>query len=334
VFTPTDAVDYTTAAANVKIVVGGVGLSGITPLGAVLGSGNTTITLTGTGFVPTSVVLAGTNRLATTYVGPTTLTAVVPATLLGETGTFAIVVNDPSIESVSAAQTFTVVPVLPGAALTGPATTAPGTQPSVGLTITNPYPLALTAQFTLAFASATNPPVVDPSIQFSTGGQTYSDAVAADSTTVPPVELQAGTVAGTITISAKLLAAGVDVTPVGLAPLVIVVPAVVPVISGTTVTASGNTLTVVIHGFSNTREVSQAVFDFTAATGDTVATPTLTIPATTIFSTWFTDPTSDAYGSTFTYTQIFNTSGDAKTVGTVKVTLTNSVGASAASTSQ
>ena len=332
-FAPTDAVDYTGATASVNIVVGGLGLSGIAPLGAVLGSANTTITLTGTGFVPTSVVLAGTNRLATKYVNGTTLTAVVPATLLGATGPLAITVNDPAIAAVSAAQTFTVLPVVPAATLTGPATTAPGTQPTVGLTITNPYPLALTAQFTLTFASAGSTPVDDPSIQFSTGGRMYSYAVAANSTSVPPVQLQAGTDAGTITIAATLMADGVDVTPTGLAPLVIVVPPVVPVISGTTITASGNTLTVVVHGFSNTREVSQAVFDFTAETGDTVATPSLTIPATTIFTTWYSDATSDAYGSTFTYTQIFNTSGDAKTVGTVKVTLTNSVGVSAVSTS-
>ena len=332
-FTPTDAVDYTGSTASVNLVVGGLSLSGIMPLGAVLGSANTTITLTGTGFVPTSVVLAGTNRLATTYVTPTMLTAVVPATTLGQTGTLAITVIDPSIGALSGAQTFTVLPVVPAATLTGPATTAPGTQPTVGLTITNPYPLALTAQFTLTFASAGSTTVDDPSIQFSTGGRTYSDTVAANSTSVPPVQLQAGTDAGTITITAALMADGVDVTPAGLTPLVIVVPPVVPVISGTTITTSGKTLTVVVHGFSNTREVSSAVFDFTAATGDTLATNTLTIPVSTIFSTWYSDAASDAYGSTFTYTQTFNTSGDASTVGEVKVTLTNSVGVSAASTS-
>ena len=231
------------------------------------------------------------------------------------------------------AQTFTVLPPTGAATLTGPATADPGSQPTATLSITNPYPLALTAEFSLSFASSGTTPVDDPSIQFSSGGRTYSYTVAANSTSVPPVQLQAGTDAGTITIMAKLMADGVDVTPAGLAPLIIVVPPVVPVISGTTITASGNMLTVVVHGFSNTREVSQAVFDFTAATGDTLATSMLTVPATTIFSTWYTDATSDAYGSTFTYTQVFNTSSDASTVGSVKVTLTNSVGTSVVSTS-
>jgi hypothetical protein len=332
-FAPTDAVDYTTATATQTIVVGGLALTSFTPVGAVAGSGNTPITLTGTGFVATSVVMVNGSGVATTYVNPTTLTAVIPAALLAQTGTLAVTVLDPSLGTTTAAQTFTVLPAEGAATLSGPTTTPPASQPTVTLSITNPYPLPVTAQFTLTFASAGTTPVDDPAIQFSTGGRTYSYTVAANSTSVPPVQLQAGTDAGTITIAAKLMADSVDVTPSGLIPLVIVVPPVVPMISGTTLTASGTTLTVVIHGYSNTREVSSAVFDFTAATGDTLATPTVTIPATTIFSNWFGDATSDSYGSTFTYTQIFDTSNDASTVGSVKVTLTNSVGTSVASTS-
>jgi sugar lactone lactonase YvrE len=315
------------------IVASPLALSSILPTGAVVGSGNTTITLTGTGFATTSVVMVNETGVATTYVNPTTLTAVIPAALLTTTGSLAVTVLDPALDATTAAQTFTVVPPAGAATLSGPTTTPPASQPTVTLSITNPYPLALTAQFSLGFASATNPPVDDQSIQFSTGGRTYSYTVAANSTSVPPVQLQAGTDAGTITITAKLMADGVDVTPTGLAPLVIVVPPAVPLLSGTTITASGNTLTVVVHGFSNTREVSSAVFDFTAATGDTLATTTLTVPATTVFSTWYGDQRSIPYGSTFTYTQTFDTSADAKTVGSVKVTLTNSVGTSVASTS-
>lgn len=334
VFTPTDAVDYTTATASVQIVVGGLFLTSFTPVGTVIGSADTSILLKGSGFVTNSVVEVNGAAIATTYVNPTTLAAVIPAALLAKTGTLAVMVVDPSLGTMTAAQTFTVLPPTGAATLTGPPTTNPGTQPSVTLSITNPYPVALTANFALTFASAGTTQVDDPSIQFSTGGRTYSYTVDANSTSVPPVELQAGTDAGTITITATLMADGVDVTPTGLAPLIIVVPPVIPVISGTTITASGTTLTVVVHGFSNTREVSSALFDFTAATGDSVGTPSVTIPAAGIFTTWFSDATSDAYGSTFTYTQIFNASADASTVGSVKVTLTNSVGTSVASTAQ
>ena len=333
VFTPMDAADYTTATATVPITVGGLALTSFTPMGALLGSTDTKITLTGTGFVATSVVMVNGAPVATAFVSAAMLTAVIPAALLRTAGALAVMVADPSIGAATAAQTFTVLPASGVAMLIGPSTTPPGSQPSVGLTITNPYPLPLTAVFNLSFASAGTTPVDDPSIQFSSGGRTFSYDVAANSTTVPPVQLQAGTDAGTITITATLMADGVDVTPTDLAPLVIVVPPVVPVISGTTVTAAGDVLTVVVHGFSNTREVSSAVFNFTAATGDTLATSMVTIPATMVFSTWYTDPTSDAYGSTFTYTQVFNTSSDASTIGAVTVTLTNSIGTSLVSAS-
>ncbi len=331
VFTPMDAVDYTMAAATVPITVGGLALTSFTPAGALIGSTDTKITLTGAGFVTTSVVMVNGAPVATTYAGPMMLTAVIPAALLRTAGTLMVSVVDPAIGAATPAQTFTVLPAAGTATLTGPATTLPGSQPTVGLTITNPYPVALTAVFNLTFASSGATPVDDPSIQFSSGGRTFSYDVAANSTTVPPVQLQAGTDAGTITVTAALMADGVDVTPTGLAPLVIVVPAVVPVVTGTTITAAGDVLTVVVHGFSNTREVSSAVFNFTAATGDMLGTSMVTIPATTVFGAWYTDPTSDAYGSTFTYTQLFNTSADASTVGAVTVTLTNSVGSSAVS---
>ena len=90
----------------------------------------------------------------------------------------------------------------------------------------------------------------------------------------------------------------------------------------------------VIHGFSNTREMAQAAFQFTGATGTTLATPKVTIPATTLFGTWFSSMESTQYGSTFTYTQVFNVSDDATSVASVQVTLTNTVGTSAVQTSQ
>jgi sugar lactone lactonase YvrE len=323
-FTPASA-NYATATATATITV--------TPATPVITwaapAGITYGTALGAAQLDATVAGVGTGALAGTLVYTPAAGTVLP--LGTQTLSVAFTPTDALDYTTAAASVpIVVVPALTGATLIGPSTTPPASQPTVTLQITNPYPLALTAQFTLAFAGAAG--VDDPSIQFSAGGRTYSYMVAANSTSVPPVQLQAGTDAGTITITAKLLAAGVDVTPAGLAPLVIVVPPAVPVISGTTITASGNTLTVVVHGFSNTREVSQAVFDFTAATGDAVATPTVTIPATALFGAWFGSTESVAYGSTFTYTQVFTTSADASTVGQVKVTLTNSVGVSAAGT--
>ena len=124
-------------------------------------------------------------------------------------------------------------------------------------------------------------------------------------------------------------------TPANLAPVTIVVPPAVPTVSGMTVTRSGDQLTVVIHGFSNTREVVNAKFHFTAAAGATLGTTDLTLPADTTFNTdWFDTNASDAYGSTFTYTQIFNTSDGAANIGSVDATLTNTIGASTTLTAQ
>jgi hypothetical protein len=90
-----------------------------------------------------------------------------------------------------------------------------------------------------------------------------------------------------------------------------------------------------MHGFSNTREVGVATFHFTAAPGATIGTPDLTLPVTPIFNTgWFDTTESDAYGSTFTYTQIFNTSDGAANIGSVEATLTNSIGVSTSLTAQ
>jgi hypothetical protein len=62
--------------------------------------GDKTVTLSGTGFLPSSVVhltdLGGTNNLATTYVSPLQLTAVVPNASLGVLGTLQLAVTTPA----------------------------------------------------------------------------------------------------------------------------------------------------------------------------------------------------------------------------------------------
>jgi len=112
---------------------------------------------------------------------------------------------------------------------------------------------------------------------------------------------------------------------------VIVVPAVAPVISSATLTTSADTpktLTVTIQGYSSTREVSSAVFTFVPIAGATIDGSPVTVDVSSDFSSWFSQETSDQYGSAFTFTQTFNLSSDSSTVASVSVTLTNSVGTS------
>lgn len=334
-FVPTNAVDYTNATGSVKLVVSGVTVASFTPNTANLGDPATKITITGAGFVSTSVVQVNGTAIPTTLVSGTVLTAIVPATDFTKPGTLQITVADPSVELVSAALTLTVNAPNIGATVTAPPTTPPGSQPTVTVTLTQPYPVDLVGTLTIGFARAGTPQLIDPSLQFAAGGLTFSFPIPANTTTVPAVQLQAGTIAGTITVPLTLTAGGVDVTPTGLAPVTIVVPPAAPSVSGMTVTRGADQLTVVMHGFSNTREVVNAKFHFTAAPGATLATTDLTLPADTIFNVqWFDTAPSDAYGSTFTYTQIFNTSDAAATIGSVDATLTNTVGASTSITAK
>ena len=165
-------------------------------------------------------------------------------------------------------------------------------------------------------------------------GRTFTFTVAANSTAVPAIQIQAGTVAGTITVPLTLTAAGVNVTPTALQPVTIVVPAAIPAVTTATITRGTGTFTVTIHGFSNTREVATAAFHFVPVTGGQIDTPDVSIPVATIFSGWFTSAASTTYGSTFTYTQVFDVSDTATNIGSVQVTLTNSVGVSTVYTTQ
>ena len=82
-------------------------LSSIAPTTIARGAPDTTITLTGTGFVSGAVAKIGTLSLATTFTSATSMTAVIPAASLVGPGTLNVVVKNPSAP-VTAAKPFTV----------------------------------------------------------------------------------------------------------------------------------------------------------------------------------------------------------------------------------
>lgn len=334
-FVPTNAVDYTNTTGSVKLLVTGVTVASFTPNAANLGDPATKITLIGAGFVATSVVQVNGTAIPTTLVSATTLTAIVPATDFTKPGTLQITVADPSVSLVSSALTLTVSAPNVAATISAPPTTPPGSQPTLTVTLTQPYPVDLVGTLTIGFTRSGTPQIIDPSLQFASGGTSFNFPIPANTTTIPAIQLQAGTIAGTIAVPLTLFAGGVNVTPSNLAPATIVIPLAPPSVSGMTVSRSGNQLTVVMHGFSNTREVVSAKFHFTAALGATLGTEDLTLPVDTIFNTdWFNTDPSFAYGSTFTYTQIFDISDTAANIGSVDATLTNTVGTSTSSTAK
>ena len=328
-FTPTDTVDYATATGTTTLQVISFSLTSVAPNTALLGDAAKTITVTGTGFVANSVVKVSGTAVATTFVNGTTLTAVIPASNFLAVGTLPITVFNPTQSLTSTVVNITVSAPPFSGSLTGPGTSTPGSQPTLTFTVT-PYPAPLTGVLTLTFAPASGL-TDDPNIQFAAGGRTLTFNLAAGATNVPTVQLQAGTVAGTITVTLVLTAGGVNVTPASIVPVVIVEAAALPSATSVSATRSGNTLTVVVNGFSNTREISSAVFHFTAAAGKSIDNPDITIPVgTTLFAPFYLTPGSQAVGSAFLYTQNFTLDQDAGVVSAVSVKMVNSVGTSAA----
>jgi hypothetical protein len=331
-FTPSNTTDYTTATGGTTITVIALAITSLSPSSAVLGSPATKVTLTGTGFLPNSVININGAAVSTTYISATSLSTTIPAATLLVPQTLSLTVTDPTQQKTSSPATFSVLAAPPTATFTGPSTTAPGDQPNLDFTLTSNYPIPITGTLTLTFAGTSG--ADDPAIQFSGGGRTLTFTIPANSTATPTIALQSGTDAGTITVTLVLTAGGQVITPASIVPLLITIPTAVPSITSMSLTRTGNTITANIIGYSDTRELVQATFHFTGASGDTINTPDITVPATTLFGTWYSNDTSQQYGSTFLYTQVFNLSGSQSTIGSVTVTLTNTVGASTSLTAQ
>jgi hypothetical protein len=247
------------------------------------------------------------------------------------TSSLTIQVTDSTKATASTAFTLTVV----SASFTGLSSTAGAAQQlSASLAMGAAYPQDVTGQITLTFQpdASLASPADDPSIQFSAGGRTFPFTVAANGTAPVSFSLQTGTVAGTITLTVSWQAGGATLpSPAALTQTIQIAPAV-PVISAVTAIATSSGFTVTITGYSNTREVQQALLQFIAASGQTLQTTSLTVPLTTAATTWFQNSSSDQYGSQFILTLPFTvSSGSASSIGSISVQLVNSQGTSTSS---
>jgi hypothetical protein len=90
-------------------------------------------------------------------------------------------------------------------------------------------------------------------------------------------------------------------------------------------TSSG--FNILVTGYSTTREVTQANFDFTLSNGSTTNS---TVALTSLFTTWYTSDAATQYGSAFLYTQPFGVKGNVSDIASVSVTLVNSIGTATA----
>jgi hypothetical protein len=260
------------------------------------------------------------------------MTATIPGIFFQQAQPGQIGVSNPSTGQTSASIAFTVTPPPIQLVFTGPTSESEGQQPSLNLQFLEGYPVPLQVTSTITVQPQTPGGPVDPAVQFASGGTTYTFLLPENSTTVPPIQLQTGTLPGTIIVTLDLHADGQDVTPAGLQPVDIIVPNSPPTLTSVSLARSGDTITVTVEGYSSTRDMASADFTFTPATGQTLSDPTVTVDVSSEFANWYSQTTSLQYGSAFTYTQTFTLSSDASTVGSVSVTMTNSVGTSSAGT--
>jgi hypothetical protein len=315
-----------TSPATPLTVVPGIVLTSLTPALAIAQSGDTPISASGLNFTSTTVLQFNGAALHTTFVSATQVQAVIPVASLATAQTAQITALDPASGSLSAAVAFSVLPS-PAVVFTGPPTASPGTQPTLNFQLSQAYPVALFGTMTLTFQPSQGEPD-DPAIQFASGGRTLTFTLPANTTTTPTVQLQAGTVAGGITVALTLTANGVNVTPANLAPVTIAVPKAAPVITQQSIVRNGTSITIYMTGYSSSRDMANAYFNFTAAPGATFSQSSFTVPVGSLFLTWFSSPTSAQYGSTFTYFQTFTLDSKATDVGSVSVTLENAQGKS------
>jgi hypothetical protein len=221
------------------------------------------------------------------------------------------------------------LPSPPSATISGlPTTLKAADQAKLQVTLDGPYLVPVSGQALISFAPDSGGG--DSTIQFSTGGRTADFTIPAGSTegvfNTGALAIQTGTVAGTVTISVRLQAAGVDITPSPAPAITARVERAAPVISSVRLVRSSGGLSVEVTGYSTAREVIQATFTFGAATGQSLQTSQVTIPVENAFSQWFQDVASARFGSQFTLTQAFAIQGDANAVLLQSVTLTNRVG--------
>jgi hypothetical protein len=247
-------------------------------------------------------------------------------------GLFQFVVRVTDVNGSTATQAYqltVVLPNLPPPTITGvTASEQPAQQPTAAVQLATPYPVDLTVTITLTFASAGGS-VDDPAIVFSNGKRTVQITIPAGTTVSPNVTFSTGTVAGTITLALSFQAGGQNVTPEPAPTSVVQIPAAAPVITSVTATRSSSGIEVDVTGFSNTRDMTSAAFTFQASSGTNLQSSQVTIStAGQLFGTWFSDPTSQQYGSRFTFAQQFTISGNLTGITGVSATLTNNTGTS------
>jgi PKD repeat protein len=274
-----------------------------------------------------------------------TSTAQNPSHTYTSAGTYTVTLTATNAAGKSnpATQTITVG-TLPAITFPLPNTISPTQQQPVQLGFASAYPVQVTGTLSINFTpnafnnfNPTCPQAVQTcsagDVMFTTGGTTLNFTVPPGTLqaqySVPNVMIQAGTVAGTITVTANFKSGGIDITPTPVPTYQMAVNQAAPSLSDSVQvvkTASG--FTVEVSGYSNTRELQQAVFHFTPASSGNLQPIDLTVDLKASATTWYQSSDSTAAGSTFHYIQTFSVSGDISDISSVTVAVVNTKGQS------
>jgi hypothetical protein len=207
-------------------------------------------------------------------------------------------------------------PPLPAYSISGASgTVAPGAQPSISLTLADPYPVAIAGTLTLGVSSDMPR---DPAVQFATGGLTVPFVIPANTTSAvfgsqgTQIGVQTGTVAGTLTLTPSFAtrAGNVDLTPATPATLQAALASAPPTLTSIQFSnQTANGLTVAVSGFTTTRKLTAGSVQFTTVPGIDMPTPKFAIDVQQIATVWFRSSASQAFGGQFTITIPFTFQG-------------------------
>jgi hypothetical protein len=236
-----------------------------------------------------------------------------------------------------ATKVFSLTVTVPAPAtlsITGLTDTAnPAQQPTFDVQLSAAYALTITGTVTLTFTPNAVSAANDPAIQFSSGGRTMNFTITAGQTRAFPTTLpsiQTGTVAGQIDLTLSFSAGGQNITPTIPPVRSVTIARAAPKINTVQVVRITGGFNILVTGYSTPRQVTQASFAFTAATGANLQTTQVTVPVDSVFTTWYTGNSSPQFGSQFLYTQPFTVQGEVSDITSVSVTLSNATGTSAA----
>jgi len=250
----------------------------------------------------------------------------------GAGGTSQITVTATDARGQSGSKAISITVILPPPPTTS-ITVGTTTQPAVSLTTGAPYPVDITGVLTLTFASSVGG--TGEEARFAPSGTRSLNFTVPANTTQATFQtanaaIVTGTVAGTIMLTASMSASGQNITPSPAPTRTITIDTAVPVITSVALQQVAGGISVVVQGYSNTREVSSGSFTFSVSSGNTLSVATLVVPLTSAYTTWFNNSASNATGGQFRLTVPFSVTGSATAVTRVSVTLTNSKGASIA----